>query len=184
MLTNVFGEGSEFVSRAEQIKSGWVVAFEKGVSYMKEDSGVQLAQGKIEMYLELIDNAIHYAEHYMPDEPQKPPVKPETAGVYIDQLNANGGFFNFGDMSGASINIDDSIREIERRIQDEGGADKADLTDTLNLIKAYIEECTAEEKIVEKPGLEARINAHVVKHGWFYGAILQLLGTAALQYIG
>lgn len=40
------------------------------------------------------------------------------------------------------------------------------------------------EILTEKKKLFEKISNHMEKHGWFYGAVVQLLGTAALGLIG
>lgn len=184
VLKNVFGTKNEFVSQANEISSGWVVAFKNEISYMSEDHSAKLANGKKEMYLELLENAIHYAKLYMGNELTIPTEGVSQPKIHVDTINAQGAFLNLGQMFDSPVSIDASIRIIEHRIEDEGGEDKKALYETLNEVKSYIDECQLQKEITKKPGLGARINAHVVKHGWFYGAVLQLLGTAALQYIG
>lgn len=169
---------------ASKIQSGWTVAFENKISYMDENSGAQLSQGKKKMYLGLIDNAIHYAELYMSDEPTPIDRTSRQPSIHVDTINAQGGFLNLGKMFDSPVIINNSIHEIERQIEEKGGEDKDDLMNTLNEVKSYIEECQKEYSIIKKPGLGARLNTHVVKHGWFYGAVLQLLGAATLQFIG
>lgn len=184
VLKNVFGAKNEFVSQANDISSGWVVALKNDISYMRDDSSAKLAKGKKDMYLELLDNAIHYAIQYMGNEPAIPTKRESMPNIHVGTINAQGSFLNLGQMFDAPVSIDSAIRKIEHQIEDNGGDDKMALYETLNEVKAYIDECQQQKAITKKPGLGARINTHVVKHGWFYGAVLQLLGTAALHYIG
>ncbi|MDK2813430.1 MAG: hypothetical protein PWQ08_685 [Clostridiales bacterium] len=98
----------------------------------------------------------------------------------IGNIYAPGAIINFGSMTASSISIDNSVREIEKQINEKGGEDKAELLALLEETKLIVEECIATKKIVEKPGFVERLTGHLSKHGWFYGAILQLLGTAFL----
>lgn len=100
----------------------------------------------------------------------------------IGTFNANGSNIVFGDAVNTSQMIDNSIHEIEKLIEEKGGDDKAELHDILNEVKIIVESLD-NTGIPMKPGFAARLNAHVVKHGWFYGAVLQLLGTATLSLI-
>lgn len=102
----------------------------------------------------------------------------------IGSIYAPGGVVNFGTISSSPISIDNSVHEIEKRIEELGGDDKEALYQFLYETKAMLEDCSAKKQIAPKPGFFAQLNTHVVKHGWFYGAILQLVGTAALGIIG
>ena len=96
---------------------------------------------------------------------------------------APGGVINSGNMSNTSISIDNSIHEIEKLIDEKGGDDKAELLAVLEDAKAILNESVSTKKLVQKPGFAERLTGHLAKHGWFYGAILQLLGTAYLTCI-
>lgn len=96
---------------------------------------------------------------------------------------APGGIINSGNMPNAQISIDNSIHEIEKMIEEKGGNDKAELLSILEDAKTIVEESVATKKIVQKPGFATRLTGHLSKHGWFYGAILQLLGTAYLNFL-
>ena len=40
-------------------------------------------------------------------------------------------------------------------------------------------------KIIQtRKGFVNRLSKHLEKHGWFYGAVVQLLGTAAMTMLG
>lgn len=94
---------------------------------------------------------------------------------------APGGIINSGNMPNANISIDNSIQhEIERLIDEKGGDDKAELFAVLEEAKAMVQESVSTKKLVQKPGFAERLTGHLAKHGWFYGAILQLLGTVYL----
>lgn len=94
---------------------------------------------------------------------------------------APGGIINSGNMPNANISIDNSIQhEIERLIDEKGGDDKAELFAVLEEAKAIVQESVSTKKLVQKPGFAERLSGHLAKHGWFYGAILQLLGTVYL----
>ena len=42
----------------------------------------------------------------------------------------------------------------------------------------------ASRSIPKQKKLHQRLNEHVVKHGWFYGAVIQLLETAVMNALG
>ncbi|MDD4493590.1 MAG: hypothetical protein PHV32_04465 [Eubacteriales bacterium] len=102
----------------------------------------------------------------------------------VGSIYAPGGIVNLGTITGAPITIDNSIMEIERQIDEHGDEDKEELHAFLDEVKEMVAQYTETQALSPRPGFGARLNAHLVKHGWFYGAILQLLGTAAIQIIG
>lgn len=107
-----------------------------------------------------------------------------AAAISIGSIYAPGGIVNLGTISDSPISIDNTVHQIERMIEEQGGEDKAELLEFLNETKMMVEEYIVASQITPKKGFLARLNTHIVKHGWFYGAILQLLGTAAIQIIG
>lgn len=89
-----------------------------------------------------------------------------------------------GDVSGSTLAVDNSIHQIEKQIDDMGGEDKEDLKELLEEVKELIENIEASHAIPKQKKLFERITDHVSKHGWFYGAIIQLLGTATMNVLG
>ncbi len=102
----------------------------------------------------------------------------------IGNIFAPGAVINFGTISDSPITIDNTVHEIEKMIDEKGGEDKEQLYNLLNETKEMVEVFIANNQITPKKGFFERLTGHLSKHGWFYGAILQLLGTAALQIIG
>lgn len=96
----------------------------------------------------------------------------------------NYGNIVFGNVSGSTLTVDNSIHEIERMIDENGGEDKAELLELLEEVKELIENIQTSRNIPKQKKLFQRISDHVAKHGWFYGAIVQLLGTATMTMLG
>lgn len=96
----------------------------------------------------------------------------------------NYGNMVFGNVSGSTLTVDNSIHEIERMIDENGGEDAEELRDLLNEVKELIENMQSSRSIPKQKKLFQRLNDHVVRHGWFYGAVVQLLGTAAMTMLG
>ena len=96
----------------------------------------------------------------------------------------NYGNIVFGNVSGSTLTVDNSIHEIERMIDENGGEDAEELRDLLNEVKELIENMQASRSIPKQKKLFQRLNDHVVKHGWFYGAVVQLLGASAMTMLG
>lgn len=100
------------------------------------------------------------------------------------QSIVNYGNLVFGNVSGSTLSVDNSINEIERAIDEKGGEDKEELHDILDEVKELIDNMKSSRSIPKQKRLYQKISDHMEKHGWFYGAIVQLLGTAALTMIG
>lgn len=96
----------------------------------------------------------------------------------------NYGNMVFGNVSGSTLTVDNSIHEIERMIDEQGGEDKEELLELLEEVKELIENIETSRNIPKQKKLFQRISDHLEKHGWFYGAIVQLLGTAAMTMLG
>lgn len=96
----------------------------------------------------------------------------------------NYGNIVFGNVSNSTLSVDNSIHEIERMIDEHGGEDKAELSELLEEVKELIENMQTSRNIPKQKKLFQRLNDHIVRHGWFYGAVVQLLGTAAITMLG
>lgn len=96
----------------------------------------------------------------------------------------NYGNIVFGNVSNSTLTVDNSIHEIERMIDEQGGEDKEELLELLEEVKELIENMQSSRNIPKQKKLFQRISDHLEKHGWFYGAIVQLLGTAAMTMLG
>ena len=104
----------------------------------------------------------------------------EESGKYI----VNYGNMVFGNVSGSTLTVDNSIHQIEQAIEEHGGEDKEELYDLLEEVKELISNIEVSRTIPKQKKLFERISDHLEKHGWFYGAVVQLLGTAAFNMIG
>ena len=96
----------------------------------------------------------------------------------------NYGNIVFGNVSGSTLTVDNSIHQIERMIDERGGEDKAELLELLEEVKELIENIQTSRNVPKQKKLFQKISDHVAKHGWFYGAIVQLLGTATMTMLG
>lgn len=96
----------------------------------------------------------------------------------------NYGNMVFGSVTGSTLSVDNSIHEIERMIDEKGGEDATELHDLLEEVKELIDNMQTSRSVPKQKRLFQKINDHVVRHGWFYGAVVQLLGTAALTMVG
>lgn len=92
----------------------------------------------------------------------------------------NYGNLVFGNVSGSTLTVDNSIHQIEQAIDEKGGEDKEKLHELLDEVKELIENIQSSRAIPKQKKLFEKISNHMEKHGWFYGAVVQLLGTATL----
>lgn len=93
----------------------------------------------------------------------------------------NHGNMIFGNISDSTLTVDNSIRKLERDIEEYGGDDKEELQELLEEVKELIENIESSRTIPKQKKLHQRLNDHIVRHGWFYGAVIQLLGTAVMN---
>jgi len=96
----------------------------------------------------------------------------------------NFGNIVFGDVTDSTLTVDNSIHEIERLINERGGEDAEELKDILDEVKELIENIETSRSVPKQKKLFQRLTVHLAKHGWFYGAIIQLLGAEVIQMIG
>lgn len=54
----------------------------------------------------------------------------------------------------------------------------------LDEVKELIENIQSSRAIPKQRKLFEKISNHIQKHGWFYGAVIQLMGTAIMGMIG
>lgn len=95
----------------------------------------------------------------------------------------NYGNLVFGNVSGSTLTVDNSIHQIEQAIDEKGGDDKEALYELFDEVKELIENIQSSRSIPKQKRLFEKISDHMEKHGWFYGAIVQLLGTTVMAMI-
>lgn len=107
--------------------------------------------------------------------------KQDSHNINIQTFNATGSNVNFGSISNSSVNIKTIENNIEKQIEEKGGDEKDDLKEILEEVKELCENIKSSNQLQKRNTLMKRISNHLEKHGWFYGAIMQLIGTAAMQ---
>lgn len=100
------------------------------------------------------------------------------------QSIVNYGNLVFGNVTGSTLTVDNSIHQIEQDIDEKGGEDKEELHELLDEVKELIENIQSSRAIPKQRKLFEKISNHIQKHGWFYGAVIQLMGTAIMGMIG
>ena len=79
----------------------------------------------------------------------------------------NYGNIVFGDVSDSTLSVDNSVREIERMIDEHGGEDQEELRDILVEVKELLDNMECSRSIPKQKKLFQRITEHLAKHGWF-----------------
>lgn len=102
----------------------------------------------------------------------------------IGQINADGGIVTLGDVTNSTQKIENSIKRIELQIEEKGEDDKEELFTILREAEIILTEISRTNLIKPEIGFMQKLNNHLAKHGWFYGAILQLFGTVVLGGLG
>lgn len=106
--------------------------------------------------------------------------KQMAQNINIQNLTATGSNINFGTISNSTLSAKHIISEIEKQIEEKGGDDKKELKDLLEEVKELCENIKVNIPLPKRTNLMKKISNHLEKHGWFYGAVVQLLGTAAM----
>ena len=107
----------------------------------------------------------------------------EQKHMSVGNIN-NYGNIVVGNISNSTLSVDNSVHEIEKMIDERGGEDKEELHELLEEVKELIENIQTSRNIPKQKKLFQHINDHISKHSWFYGAIIQLLGTATMTMLG
>ena len=103
-----------------------------------------------------------------------------SQNINIQNLNATGSNINFGSIIGSTLSAQNFVSNLEKQIEEQGGEDKAELKDLLEEVKELCESIKVNNPLPKRANLMTKISNHLDKHGWFYGAVVQLLGTATM----
>ena len=101
----------------------------------------------------------------------------------IGSIIANGSNLVLGDGINSALSIDNSTSRIEQEIEEKGGEEKEDLRELLEEVKELIENMQDSRHIPKNKGLFSKLSNHLEKHGWFYGEVVGLLGSAVMQML-
>jgi glutaredoxin len=101
----------------------------------------------------------------------------------IPNIFAPGSNIVFGNVTDSTLSIDNSITQIERMIDEKGGEDAVELKALLAEVQELLENMKDSRYIPKNSNLFSRLSNHLTKHGWFYGTVVNLIGTVAMQLI-
>lgn len=104
----------------------------------------------------------------------------------IKNIQANQSNLVLGDVVNSTLNIDNTISQIEKKIDEECKTEdeKTELKALLIETQEIIESIKESRHIEKRKSFMERISKHLEKHGWFYGEIVGLLGQAMLTMLG
>ena len=103
--------------------------------------------------------------------------------INIGNIVANGSNLVLGDVINSVLSIDNSVKRIEKEIEEKGGDDSEELLEILVEVKELIENMQESRHIPKNKGLFSKASRHLEKHGWFYGEIVGLIGAAAMNML-
>ena len=118
---------------------------------------------------------------YFEDKEKTEKEKQTSQNITIHNLTATGSNVNLGTVSHTTITIENRFLFIEKEIDEKGGDDKEELRNLLEEIKELCDNIQANKSLPKRGSLMNRISKHFETHGWFYGAIVQLIGTTTMQ---
>lgn len=144
--------------------------------------------GMIFRYLEFLDGGFDFslspqALTYFEDKEKALKTEQEKTiaqNINIQNLNATGSNINFGSIIDSTLTAQNIVSNLEKQIEEQGGEDKTELKDLLEEVKELCESIKVNNPLPKRTNLMTKISNHLEKHGWFYGAVVQLLGTAAM----
>ena len=134
--------------------------------------------GAVGFCFSLSPNALTYFEDK--EKAQEAEMEKQQQNINIQNLTATGSSINFGTISNSTVTAQNIVSEIERRIEEQGGEDKAELESLLADVKELCEDIKSNMPLPTRANLMNKISSHLEKHGWFYGAVVQLIGNAAM----
>jgi len=118
---------------------------------------------------------------YFDDKDKTEKEKQTAQSITIHNFTATGSNVNLGTLSHSTMVTENAVSFIEKEIEEKGGEDKEDLKNLLEAIKELCDNIQANTSLPKSNRLMNRLSKHFETHGWFYGAIVQLIGTAAMQ---
>ena len=107
----------------------------------------------------------------------------QRSAISIGSIFATESNLILGDVVDSVLSIDNSMQRIESEIDKQGGEDSESLKELLDEVKELIENMQESRHIPKNKGLFEKLSNHLEKHGWFYGEIVGLIGTAAMQML-
>lgn len=151
--------------------------FRKDLEYLNRNNFIEYCQDDCFDILELNSKGRDYFDFEKEDMDMEKPQQISTT-YNIQGVSQS----IIGSQQNATVNVQcNSIEDLERLISEKGQDDKAELFALANEIKGILESIQQNTELPQKKGLFGRLSDHASKHGWFYGAAMNLVGTLFMQ---
>lgn len=95
-------------------------------------------------------------------------------------ITASGSNINFGTITNSHLSAKNIVLNLEKEIEEKGGNDKEELRDLLEEVKELCEGLQVNNPLPKRKKLMEKLSNHMSKHGWFYGEIVSLIGSAVM----
>ena len=96
-------------------------------------------------------------------------------------ITATGSNITFGSIINSTLSAENIVSTIEKEIEEKGGDDKEALKELLEEVKELCEGFRMNNPLPKRKKLMEKLSNHMSKHGWFYGEIVSLIGSAAMS---
>ena len=96
-------------------------------------------------------------------------------------ITATGSNITFGSIINSTLSAENIVSTIEKEIEEKGGNDKEELKELLEEVKELCEGFQVNNPLPKRKKLMEKLSNHMSKHGWFYGEIVGLIGSAAMS---
>lgn len=103
--------------------------------------------------------------------------------IKLNKFGSIEGNYVEGDVINSTLSVENSIRELEKKINSQGGDDSEELKKLLEEVKELIENMETSRSIPKQKQLFKKISDHATKHGWFYAEIVALLGQQIINML-
>lgn len=121
------------------------------------------------------------SKNYFRDKEEALRKERERAMAQNINITATGSNINFGSIVNSTLSADNIVSNIEKEIEEKAGEDKEELKELLEEVKELCEGIQINNPLPKRKKLMERISNHIAKHGWFYGEIVGLIGSAAMN---
>ena len=105
----------------------------------------------------------------------------QKAKIQIGNIFADGSNLILGDVIESNLSVENTIHKIEHDIDERGEEDSEELRDILSEVKEWIDNIQDSRYVPKNKGLFKKLSNHMEKHGWFYGEVIGLIGSAVLK---
>ena len=121
------------------------------------------------------------AKNYFHDKEEALKREQEKQPAQNINITATGSNINFGSIKNSTLSAENIVSNLEKEIEEKGGDDKEALKELLEEVKELCEGFQVNNPLPKRKKLMEKLSNHMSKHGWFYGEIVGLIGSAAMS---